>query len=103
MIRIVKKDYSKQIIERINNSVKQDMEIVANEMAMEAKQGAPVKTGQLRDSITVTGADGNYTVGSNVPYAKYIEFGTPKTAAVPFLSRAVEIVKSRINTLFRKL
>ena len=41
-----------------------------------AKEKVPVDTGNLRQSITHTVEDNVGTVGTNVEYAPYVEFGT---------------------------
>jgi HK97 gp10 family phage protein len=57
-----------------------------------AKQRAPVDTGRLRNSIAVeVDADGlGATVGTNVEYAPFQEFGTRTVPAHPFLFPALE-------------
>lgn len=55
-----------------------------------AKRACPVDTGNLRNSIThavESGEDAVY-VGTNVEYAPYVELGTRRTAAQPFLRPA---------------
>lgn len=53
-----------------------------------AKDLCPVYTGNLRNSITHT-SDGNAAyIGTNVTYGKYVELGTVKMAAQPFLRPA---------------
>lgn len=55
-----------------------------------AKRACPVDTGNLRNSIThvvESGEDAVY-VGTNVEYAPYVEMGTSRTAAQPFLRPA---------------
>lgn len=54
-----------------------------------AKQACPVDTGRLRASIQYakTG-EAACQVGTNVEYAVYVEMGTYKMAARPFLSPA---------------
>lgn len=53
-----------------------------------AKDLCPVDTGNLRNSITHT-SDGNAAyIGTNVEYGKYVELGTVKMAAQPFLRPA---------------
>lgn len=42
----------------------------------EAKKKCPVDTGQLRQSITHTVKDNVGTIGTNVEYAPYVEYGT---------------------------
>lgn len=55
-----------------------------------AKRACPVDTGNLRNSIThaVEGSEGAVYVGTNVEYAPYVEMGTRRTAAQPFLRPA---------------
>lgn len=54
-----------------------------------AKRLCPVDTGRLRNSITHT-ADEEYAyIGTNVEYAPYIEYGTSRMDAQPFLKPAV--------------
>jgi len=66
-------------------------------IASEAKDNAPVKTRELRDSIhsapTVSGA----TVTSGLHYAKYQEYGTKYMAPKNFMKNALESAKPRIR------
>jgi HK97 gp10 family phage protein len=55
-----------------------------------AKQACPVDTGRLRSSIAYTAGENSCTVGTNVNYAEYVEFGTRKMGAQPFLYPAYE-------------
>lgn len=58
------------------------------------KSLVPVKSGALRDSISVTKvAQMKYKVGPTVGYGKYVEFGTSKTPARPFIRPAVSVTK----------
>ena len=56
----------------------------------EARSGY-VRTGRLRDSLTHEVLDGEKAVivGSNVEYAKYVEGGTMKMPARPYLRPAI--------------
>lgn len=62
-----------------------------------AEQLAPYDTGALRDSIHVADGDrsGSYQVVAGVSYAVFVEYGTHKMAAQPFLTPALH----RINPL----
>lgn len=59
-----------------------------------AKERCPVDTGRLRSSITWRlGRDSQGLlgiVGTNVEYAPYVEFGTSRTGAQPFLRPALQ-------------
>lgn len=56
-----------------------------------AKRQCPVDTGNLRNSITHKQLDENTEIiGSNVEYAPYVELGTVKMRAQPYLRPAVE-------------
>lgn len=55
----------------------------------EAKAMCPVRTGNLRSSIT-SSADGLHAeVGTDCPYAAFVEFGTYRSAAKPYLVPAM--------------
>ena len=54
-----------------------------------AKRKCPVDTGRLRKSINTVRKKLSVTVGTSVKYAPYVEFGTSKMRAQPFLYPAV--------------
>ena len=62
------------------------------------RPGPNVRTGRLRGSITWrAGADGRspyVDVGTNVHYAPYVELGTSRAPAYPFLRPALEAARS---------
>ena len=70
-----------------------------------AKRLCPVDTGRLRNSITHTADEDTAYVGTNVEYAPYVEMGTSRTRAQPFIKPAVmdhtreykQIIESRLN------
>lgn len=51
----------------------------------EAKAVCPVDTGELRRSISSSAQGLTSTIGTNKEYAMYVEFGTCKMAAQPYL------------------
>lgn len=63
----------------------------------------PVDTGRLRASITRSTENGGLTgkIGTNVEYAPYIEFGTSRSAAQPFLRPAIDDNKDAFDRIFR--
>lgn len=69
-----------------------------------ARRRAPVDTGRLRNSITHELTEGglNATVGTNVEYAPFQEFGTRRNAARPFLFPALEQERPRFQQRLKK-
>ena len=67
------------------------LEIIGGKAESYAKRLCPVDTGNLRNSITHQQMNENTeVVGSNVDYAPYVELGTHRMAAKPFLRPAAE-------------
>ena len=60
-----------------------------DKVVTDAKSIVPVKTGTLQRSIIWQGGEGEYSVGSRVHYAPYVEYGTSRMAPRPFLSPAL--------------
>ena len=52
-------------------------------------QSGAVDTGRLRNSVTNLPEERKVTVGTNVEYSTYIEFGTSKMAPRPYIKPAV--------------
>lgn len=73
-----------QDLGKLDSTIKKNVKDAVNESALkiqsEAKKKAPVNLGTLRNSIYLKESSDNqkfvYTVGTNVSYAPYIEFGT---------------------------
>jgi HK97 gp10 family phage protein len=67
----------------------------ANKIASDARARAPVATGFLRSSIQVesvkTGKEAQIVVGAE--YGRFVEYGTYKMSAQPFLNPALEADK----------
>lgn len=77
-----------------SGEVAKDLQRRALQVDRAAKRLCPVDTGRLRSSITnEIGQDGEglvAVVGTNVEYAPYIELGTSRMDAQPFLLPALE-------------
>lgn len=69
-----------------------------------AKRACPVDTGNLRNSIThaVESAEDAVYVGTDVEYAPYVEMGTRRTAAQPFLRPAATEHGSTYRDILRR-
>lgn len=61
----------------------------AQEIAETARSLVPVDTGTLHDSIAVNDAG----VGIGAPYAAFVEFGTSRNSAQPYVRPAMDEVK----------
>ena len=65
-----------------------------------AKRSCPVDTGRLRSSITheieLVPGKVRGRVGSNVEYAAYVELGTRRTRAQPYLRPALASVQGKV-------
>lgn len=67
------------------------LEIIGGKAESYAKKLCPVDTGRLRNSITHQQMDEHTeVVGTNVEYAPYVELGTHRMKAKPYLRPAAE-------------
>ena len=67
------------------------LEIIGGKAESYAKALCPVDTGRLRNSITHQQYyENTEIIGTNVEYAPYVELGTRKMAARPYLRPAAE-------------
>ena len=73
----------------------------AMQLLAEAKRECPVDTGKLRDSHSVEGSEGEYSVVADTPYAVFVHWGTRHMRADPWLARAAEHANPRIVTEIR--
>ena len=75
----------------LKTKLSQALEVIGGMAESYAKGACPVDTGRLRNSITheQTG-ENEETIGSGVEYAPYVELGTTRMQAQPFLTPAAE-------------
>lgn len=101
---IVREDNTEFILKAIDQALANAMDEIGAAMQSHAQQLCPVDTGRLRNSITYRLGGGGYafpgygaevsahehavSVGSDVEYAAYVELGTSRTKAQPFLRPA---------------
>lgn len=76
---------------------------IAQELQADAKSRAPVDTGALRDSIYIRGGKDFRTVGSDIRYARFVEYGTSDTSPQPFMNPAARKAEQSLLDEFRKL
>ena len=74
----------------------------AAELAEIAKDEVPVRDGLLKSSI-VDGKikTGVYEVSTNVEYAPWVEFGTSKMRAQPYMQPAIDVMQKKFPSLIK--
>lgn len=84
-------DNSDLIEQATNEAIVKALEAMGLQAEGYAKMKCPVDTGNLRNSITHETDDNEMVerIGTNVEYAPYVEYGTQKTIAQPFLEPAI--------------
>ena len=83
--------YEKDVLSAEDRARARALEIIGGKAEGYEKRLCPVDTGRLRNSITHQQLD-DYTevIGTNVKYAPYVELGTHRMAARPYLRPAAE-------------
>jgi HK97 gp10 family phage protein len=84
----------RRLADRVRGISEDAVNELADEMVVRMKGAVPVDTGNLRDSIKKEGSGTRLTVGPrDVDYAAYVEFGTSRAPAQPYVSPVVEWAK----------
>ena len=100
----VNEDNTEEVSQGIVRAIDRALEEIGLAAEGYAKRACPVDTGNLRNSIThavESGEDAVY-VGTNVEYAPYVEMGTRRTAAQPFLRPAATEHGSTYRGILRR-
>ena len=85
----------------IDNSIVPELRNIVKNNGIQLVQGAqkrsPVDTGALRRSIRLNLEDGNLkaVVKTNVPYAKFVEYGTIRQKAQPYMRPSFRVQKAK--------
>lgn len=84
-------------------AVTRGVQLAAVKVEGDAKTIAPVDTGALRDSITTSGKStatgAEASIGSSLEYAPFIELGTSRMQAQPYLHPALQKNKKKAKTI----
>lgn len=83
-------DNSAQFLAALGLAKQAALEAIGLQAEGYAKAKCPVDTGNLRNSISHAASGDSAYIGTNVEYAPYVEFGTRKMAAQPYLKPAAE-------------
>ena len=90
-----------EALSALNNAASRALEICGGIAETYAKQLCPVKTGNLRNSITHAQQDKlTEVIGTDVKYAICVELGTVKMTARPFLRPAAENHADQYRMIF---
>ena len=83
-------DHSDEVLAALDAAVSKGLEMIGLQAENYAAMKAPADTGRLRASITHALDEDERAVyiGTNVEYAPYVEMGTSKTKAQPYLKPA---------------
>lgn len=78
------------LVDDVDDIVSNEIKKTAYKIERDAKKKCPVDTGRLRGSITTNLGNLEAEVGTNVEYARFVEFGTRYQEAKPFMVPAIE-------------
>lgn len=101
---IVQDDNTAYVVQHIKDAIEAALDEIGSVVEESAKQKVPVQTGALRDSIKHWADTGENTVmiGATKSYAPYVELGTSRMEARPFLRPAINDQKSRFEGIIAK-
>lgn len=102
MPKVVFTDNSDVFLSALNAARDRALEICGEKAESYAKAICPVDTGRLRNSISHMQYGEDEYIGSNVEYAPYIELGTRKMKARPFLRPAAEEHSAEYSDIMKK-
>lgn len=91
-MEVVIKDNSEEVLKALPEQIEQALTAIGLTAESYAKELCPVDTGRLRNSITHAVESGEKAVyiGTNVEYAAFVELGTSRRKATPYLKPAIE-------------
>jgi len=87
------------------DAVKTVVKMNGSQLQQKAMQNAPVDTGNLKRSITLTFEDGGLTarIKATAEYAPYVEWGTRFMNAQPYIRPAYDTQKGKFKSDLQKL
>ena len=89
--------YMEECAERTKSELQGVIDKAAATCEAEAKQDCPVDTGNLRASIHTEKGDLEDIVGTDVEYAPYVEFGTYKMRAQPYMQPGADAAAQKLS------
>jgi HK97 gp10 family phage protein len=100
----VKQDNTEQVVDGIESAIDVALEKIGLLAEGYAIKKCPVDTGNLRGSITheIDTSDNAVYIGTNVEYAPYVELGTSRQKAQPFLRPAASEHGAQYRQVLKK-
>ena len=95
-------DNTKGVLSEVDKLIQQRLTQAAILVERTAKQICVVETGTLKRSINRRIEKRKAVIGTNIEYAPYVEMGTSKMSARPFLRPALEANWGKIKRIFSK-
>ena len=89
MVDVKITDNSEQALKALESQIEVALTAIGLAAETHAKEYCPVDTGRLRNSISNTHDEDSAYIGTNVEYAAYVELGTSRRGAKPYLKPAV--------------
>lgn len=104
----ITRDNTAMIISRARIALRTAVHAGALVIENEAKERAPVRTGTLRRSINTQVQDFSPTrivarIGPNTEYAAFLEFGTRRMAARPYMRPALDSKRAEAAATVRRV
>lgn len=107
MSGVVFNDNSGNVRKLLEKALGNAAEVIGGMAESHAKEYCPVDTGNLRNSIThdhkESGDKATVYVGTNVEYAPYVELGTYKMDAQPYLRPGIEDHRAEYQEAFETI
>lgn len=100
----VNEDNTEEASQGIRRAIDRALEGIGLAAEGYAKRACPVDTGNLRNSITheADAGDNAVYIGTNVEYAPYVELGTSRQKAQPFLRPAASEHGAQYRQVLKK-
>lgn len=96
--------YLEKLSNELKERIKRELIWAGIETQNRARQLCPVDTGTLRNSIVYEQkSDFEVIVGAYTDYASYVEYGTRKMNAQPYLNPAFEEVSKELQARIEKI
>jgi HK97 gp10 family phage protein len=97
--------WNRNLAVQLEAAIEEAMEETGAAMVRRAREVVPVRTGRLRDSIhaAVEGGSGHRTLvlAADAPYADFIERGTSRHPAKPYIRPAVDAEGPKLGDRIR--